>query len=363
MRIDYLVYGDAFVADGVTEKIAAQCARWRAEGHDARVVFVTYPPRQDAEPVLDAECFPFAGMSQRVRATLSAVRAIRRRRPDLVYMRYDWFSPPPVPLLAPIPVVVEINGDERAEGHLYGPAIGLYNSAHWLATIPFAAGFVTVTRELLSGLGGHATGVPATAIANGIELGGIPEEAAANEGGDRLVMLIGARPTPVWNGLDRIGALARAMPDVRFDLIGVGRAPVVADQPANLVGHEAMPRADYGPMLRHATAAIGPLALHRKDLDEACPLKVRDYLAHGLPLLTSHRDTDFLDEEPWFIHRVPNDESDITDRAGAIGRWLASVRGRRVPREAIRHLDVTVKERARLAFFAHVLARRGRPPR
>jgi hypothetical protein len=87
-------------------------------------------------------------------------------------------------------------------------------------------------------------------------------------------------------------------------------------------------------------------------MSEASPLKTREYLLHGLPVLTAYHDTDFLGEEPWFLLRLPNSEDNVGTSLPAIRAWAASIRGRRVPRDAVvARLSSEGKERARLAFL------------
>ena len=103
---------------------------------------------------------------------------------------------------------------------------------------------------------------------------------------------------------------------------------------------------------------IGPLALHRKGMSEATPLKVRDYLMHGLPILIAHDDTDFPGERPWYVLQIPNSEGTIDESLAAIEAWIAAVAGRRVPRaEVLEHIGIEAKEQARIAFFEDVVAR------
>jgi hypothetical protein len=280
---------------------------------------------------------------------------------DLFLSAWNVSSGPPV--LWPTPVVVEINSDDRRETALYGRRIWLYNEVHRLATLPIAAGFVCVTHELARTLGRLGRGRPTAVIANGIETLALPDcdaamAGSANGSGDRAVMLIGSSPVPSWNGVDRVLGLAEAMPEMEFDLVGPLLSADLGHRPPNVHLHGMLPLAGYAPLLARANFALGPLALYRKGMSEACPLKVREYLLHGLPVLTSHEDTDFIGQDPWFIRRLTNADGDVRAEVPAIRGWLDDVGGRRVPREAVLpRLGTDAKERERLAFFRHVLER------
>ncbi len=187
-------------------------------------------------------------------------------------------------------------------------------------------------------------------------------------------MLIGATPLGPWVGSDKVVALARALPELTVHVVGVDGADALgaipgstSRLPANIRLHRLLPRAEYRRLLARADFGIGPLALHRKGGSEDSPLKTREYLLHGLPVLTAYHDTDFLGEEPWFLLRLPNREDNVASSLPAIRAWAASVRGRRVPRRAVvERLSSEGKERARLAFLSGLARGAGatfaRPP-
>lgn len=56
--------------------------------------------------------------------------------------------------------------------------------------------------------------------------------------------------------------------------------------------------------------AVGSLALHRKNLNIASELKLREYTATGIPFISASNDIDFQDN-PDFIYKIKSDESDI----------------------------------------------------
>jgi glycosyltransferase involved in cell wall biosynthesis len=295
---------------------------------------------------------------------LAAARATRRFRPDIVYLRYDWWIPPVPPLLRGHPVVVEVNTDDRREAPLYGWSVGRYNALHRRVALPMAAGFVCVSNELAHALGRAGGRVPTAVIPNGVDGGDAgPLPTARREGdapGPRAVMMIGAAPAPPWNGVDKLRLLAECDPQLRIDLIGPADDGDARDMPGNVVWHGRLPRERYAPLLAGADVALGPLALHRKAMFEASPLKVREYLLHGLPVVAAYEDTDFSDERPWFLLRLPNSEDNVATFAGRIADWARTMRGRRVPRDLVLpRLGAAAKEEARLAFFERVLD--GRP--
>jgi hypothetical protein len=95
-------------------------------------------------------------------------------------------------------------------------------------------------------------------------------------------------------------------------------------------------------------------------MQEACPLKVREYLAYGLPTIIAYEDTDFVGEEPWFLLRLPNVEENVRNGVDEIRVFVQSVLGRRVPREQVSdRIGARPKEARRIAFLEGVVAARG----
>ena len=110
-----MCYWDARRRDGVAEKIASQLAAWRAAGETAELFLLSPPPAGGASLHLHGETFLFRGVADRIRATRRLYAAVKRYRPDLVYLRYDLFVPPPSGLAGHARTVVEINSNARAE--------------------------------------------------------------------------------------------------------------------------------------------------------------------------------------------------------------------------------------------------------
>ena len=273
------------------------------------------------------------------------MRDVRRWSPDVVYLRHGLVHPGLITLAGRIPCVVEVNGNDLAEFRSTSSRRYLLARATRGLLLRRAAGLVFVTHELAAMPTFAVYGRPAIVIANGIDLSGVePAPAPANEA-PRLVF-VGHPHTP-WHGVDHLESIAAGHPDWRIDIIGPGPDEVSAATP-NVTAHGPLAPAEYRQLLVHADVAIGSLALYRAGISEASTLKVREYLAAGLPVIVGYRDTDFPEGAP-FILSIPNEPSGIRSSAKAIEGFVNAWRGRRVPRPEVSHLDVTAKESARCA--------------
>jgi glycosyltransferase involved in cell wall biosynthesis len=358
MRIAYLGRWSTDAGDGVRAKVETQAAEWRRRGHDVdvfRLPLVGYG--RSAEP--GGRRLAAGAVAGSIVATARTRRAIARFAPDVAYVRYGLYLPWLRPLQRRVPTVVELNANDRAEagtlGHRGRRAL---NELSRRSLLSEACALVCVAHEIARSV--TAFGKPTRVIANGVDLDAVTPAPPRASGRPLAVFLAGV-PMP-WHGIDRLLALAAALPDWDFALIGLERSALTAPAPANVDVRPPMRREDYADVLARADVGIGSLAMHRAGLDEASPLKVREYLAHGLPVVLGFEDTDFAGAEPWFLLQLPNAGDAVPADAERLRSFGEAVRGRRVAREEIARIDWRAKEDERLAFMAEVAATAPRAP-
>jgi len=336
MRIAYVCYWNLDVPDGVTKKLHGQVEQWRARSHEVEL-FALRP----------------AGPWERFTGSGRVASAVRRFSPDLVYLRYDLYLPQIAALVRRFPTVIEVNSGLRGEMRRRRPAARVYNELSLRVLLRASVGIVCVTRAIADEIGPLRK--PVAVIANGIDLERVAATPPPANARPRLVY-VGSTHQP-WQGLDKVVRLATAAPEWDFDLVGP-RDTEVPRLPPNAMAHGFLDAAAYAGMLDGADVGIGPVAMHRNGMDEASNLKVREYLAHGLPTIIAHTDTDFADSDPWFLLSLPNVERNVDEGVDEIERFVERVRGRRVERSEIEHLASRGKEAQRLAFFEDVLGSR-----
>lgn len=350
MRIAYLgQMADVSTENGIGKKIVGQAKSWIQAGHAVRYFSLTPNTHVWAGLApLEADLVARGGPGLRMFRSFELARRIRAWRPDLIYFRYGYHSAGLPTLFREVPTVAELNSDDLTEYALtLSRAKQLYHRLTRGRVLRPVVGFIPVTHELAARFATFAK--PGLVIGNGIALDTFPSAPAPAPGAPVRLVFIGSRDTP-WHGLERIAELGRLFPDAVVDVIGTERV----DAPANVQFHGELPRRRYEPLLLGATIAIGTMGLYRKRMDEACPLKVREYLALGLPVLGGYRDTDVPDDADYFL-RVPNDAAPLAPHRDRIADWLGRWRDRRVPRAAVAHLDNAVKEKLRLDFLHRML--------
>jgi hypothetical protein len=216
-----------------------------------------------------------------------------------------------------------------------------------------ADGFVCVAHELAESPWLVALGRPATVVGNSLDVGRFPHAPPVRNERPRGVFL--GAPGLAWHGVDKIRLLAERMPEFDFDVVGPSADDLGGPVPANLVLHGFLERERYEPIVLNADFAIGTLALHRQTINETAPLKLREYLAYGLPMILAHDDPDLTSSPQWFVLKLPNQESNIEDSIQEIRAWVRDIVGRRIARDiAERLVSTSAKEPARLAFMERV---------
>lgn len=120
-----------------------------------------------------------------------------------------------------------------------------------------------------------------------------------------------------WHGLDRLlDAVKLANPEgeklVRINLVGaLNHAQKVSVQEVRVRGveiivHGVLDQDEVRSLLASTHVAIGSLALDRQNLFIGSTLKVREYLANGIPVYATHQDTALPPEFPFLYtdHKV-----------------------------------------------------------
>lgn len=326
MRLAYVCYWDLDGDDGVSRKIRSQVEHWREAGHEVML-----------------EAIRPAGGVERVRRTAAGCAAVRKFAPDVLYLRYDLFAPSVWSLARRFTSAVELNSDDRAEWLLRSRAAAAYNEVNRRALLHAAAGLVCVTEELAAGRRS------ALVLGNGLDPRDIPELALPANVRPRIAFI--GSPRQPWHGVDKIVELGRRLPELDIDVVGP-RDEELRGAPPNVFAHGVLPPSGYRPVLARADAAVGTLALHRKQMREASPLKVREYLLSSVPTMIAYDDTDLQGiDAPWLL-RLPNVESNVRDNVAAIWEFVDRARGLRVPRSEVEHrLDSRVKEQRRLEYL------------
>jgi hypothetical protein len=315
--------------------------------------------KESQSDLIEADTFFYAVAGKikteinRIKAMNRMIEAIRSFRPDLIYLRYGIYVYPAHLLMSIAPVVEEINTNDLTQHEELGGIYSLYNRLTRGVFLRNICGLVTVSRELAVSSAFASYQKPTCVIANGVELKNFPKLPPASNKIPRLVFI--GSPGCLWHGVDKLILLAKLIPDVYLDIVGYSELPEHEPLPENIALHGYLDMQKYQNILASADVAISSLALHRVQLEEASPLKSRECLAFGLPLIVAYIDTDLDDLECDFLLKIPNKEDNIQTHAQIIRDFAYQMRGRRVDRDQILRIDQAGKELDRIQFFSEIL--------
>ncbi|MDG2123493.1 MAG: hypothetical protein P8J87_07345, partial [Verrucomicrobiales bacterium] len=164
-----------------------------------------------------------------------------------------------------------------------------------------------------------------------------------------------------WHGFGEVVALANAtVGQLEIHVVG-GDVKEMSGLPDNLISHGFLDGAAYRNVFSSCDVGLGSCGLHRIPLKEACPLKMRDYLAAGLAVIVPYEDTALEEkregdgEYPEWMLKVPNGPENLVGARESILEFCRSWVGRRVPRSEVEPLiDVVALEARRVSFFKSV---------
>lgn len=368
MKIAYLTHEDISRPSGVTNKMNGQITQWKETGVQTKL-FSLKSSKPDS-PVIDSEILAVCTskkFSRKYVAMAQSVTQLRKKlalfQPDIIYTRALLYVPNLISTLKrAAPYIVEINSNDVAELKTFSRAGHWYNLLTRDLFFKNAAAFVCVSRELSLIEPFAKYRKPTLVIGNGIDTQKykhIPST-APEEGSCRFVFI--GTPGQSWHGIDKIALLASALPNEHFTIIGLTTQELEKELnynvPSNLEAIGYLDDQASSEAIASTHIGIGTLSLYAKELEEASALKVRQYLALGLPVILGYKDTDLSSHSEPFILELPNTPDNISAHIEEIKRFSISARGidRTLIRDfAARVLDTQVKEKKRLDFLQTIL--------
>jgi hypothetical protein len=145
-----------------------------------------------------------------------------------------------------------------------------------------------------------------------------------------VTMLIGSEA--IWHGYERLFSGLMSNPKlskrVTIQIIGIDKPasfswPTSQNHKVQWLGKKS--KQEIADLLQHCHIAVGTLALYRKSMKEASPLKVRECLMLGLPMIIGYFDTDVSADNRFqpFLFEVENNDSPIDWQA--IESWYINL--------------------------------------
>jgi glycosyltransferase involved in cell wall biosynthesis len=364
MRIAYVaLYLDKdIVQGGVGEKIRTQMKFWRDFGHDVKL-FTLSPDDLNLEGAsvfqyTSRKLSPFLKLVTRFFARSVAMAKladeVQRYCPDFVYLRNGLYVYPLHRIFKVAPMVAELNSYDISEYRYQGWFVYWVNRLTRGLALKSASGLVSTSYEIAEISDNARYDKPVKVIGNGIDLDrNIVLPAPANK--IPVITLVGS-PGMIWHGVDKLIRLAERCPDLMIYIVGYRSEDIDGYIPENVHLCGFLPREQVRNILKMSDVACGTLALHRKNMEEASPLKVREAAACGIPLILGYRDTDLSGLQMDCILQLPNTEDNVVTHAEQIRAFAYRMVGKRLDMEAVKScIGHKQKEETRLRFFEELV--------
>ncbi|MDA0194652.1 MAG: hypothetical protein O2887_03860 [Bacteroidetes bacterium] len=356
MRLAYLVAWDFSKESGVSTKIFAQCEFFKKALIETTIFCISKnPPSYKFIPQgvnivhLKTTWFNFPFIFYLV------YQRIKEYKPDCIYIRSLLLKPGILKIFDLAPSIYEFNTNESMELRVLSQRSlkdfikFIYHHFSYKFYLKRLTGLVTVTNELYQIYKRSFLKIPIIVVPNSIDLS--KYEMIEDERVDHEINLLfmGSEAQP-WQGVDILSKLALNVPN-NFVIHVIG---YTADEesPNNLKFYGYLEKEEYKKIVAKCDIGIGTMALYRKNMNEACPLKVREYLAYGMPCIIAYTDTAFIDNLPEWILQIPNTEDGIIEMKDDLINFCLRMKGRRLTHEEVApYIDSSIIEKKRIEFF------------
>jgi glycosyltransferase involved in cell wall biosynthesis len=334
---------------GAAKKVEDQANIWKMMGYQVEIVVLTQENfAMDWNDKSDYKVFQEGKGIGKLIIRYEITKSILDREPDILYLR-DSFPFVLTRKKTETKIVLEVQSKLQTEVFSRSLALGVFSILLDTFYLKRIDKFVFVSTELSQTKRFKRYIRPGNykVISNGIALERISKLDFSSSTNKFELIFLGQDGQP-WHGVEQIIELAKGLPEFIFHIVGISRPSI--DQLPNLFFYGHLTEQEYLPIARKCCVAIGTLNLKAKKMKEGSSLKLREYLALGLPVIIRYSDSDFMEFRD-FILQIPDNEEPITRFTKLIDEFTRHWHGKRVSRDLIAHVDMNVKERARLTFL------------
>lgn len=326
MRLLYISNHDMRAHNGVVYKIKAQVQEWSKQNHEIYIfssvgfkVFDSSFNEIYSYPLL-WKLLSRTGPFRFIVIHFCTLLAANRLNPNLIYSRYFLFSPFLVVLASLYPFIIEVNGNDQVELRNSKPFLYVYNELTRDLTFLSTRGLSFVSFELKELFSKYQK--PSLVIANGVH----PFEVDRNNILDDVVksprVNIGFSGTAnqSWHGLDKILPLFHKNKDIHLHVVGATGVPT-----ENITYYGRVDSKMNQKILNSCSVCISTLALHRTNINEASPLKSREYVLLGKRMIYAYDDRDMdsvASTYPDLFLKISNDNCNVASNEEVILKFL-----------------------------------------
>lgn len=357
MRIAYILEWDISYDSGVFNKVLSQVKVWISKGHNVKIYAITQNKRSDKlEDYIQQYSINFSFLNSNLKAYINRIISIKKVEKDLnnfnphiIYIRQPIWYPGINKFLLKFNSIMELNTDDLNEVKLFPKLkqyIYLYGREKIINSVK---GFVSVSYEIEKLYKKYNK--PIITIANGYDISQIPKfEKNINK--RKQIIFVGT-PNQEWHGVEKIVYLAKMLKEFDFHIVG----PILnlPEKINNIKFHGYLAKKDLFELYKKMDVGIGTLSLYKNRMQEASPLKVREYIAFRLPVILGYKDTDLEGKE--YVLNIGNYENNVSDNIDKIREFvnISDKLSKKINPEIISYEN---KEKKRLEFFEYDVLRK-----
>ena len=320
---------------------------WRRQGVEVETFVVGNGGRPGRSTI--------ANLVNDIRTASDLAHSISSYQPDLIC--YRWLTPIPGfigRLRRVAPVVFEIHANDIEEVAAGRPLHTLYTRFFRERELRGGSGACFVTKELAGLHEFRNIPGPRESFGNGTALSQRTEPPHSLK--NIIGMAVGQ--AHVWSGLDRFSRLAEQLPDM--DWVVACPKSALADV-TSAAGQSVIVRGtrstdEYYDEVRSWTVAIGTMALERKGLTSATPLKVRDYVGLGVPTVLPYWDDDLGPvSDPLLANLAAKNQASAPVSPEFLKDFADSAKGQNLRLSTSAVVNIESIESRRVHFFRDIL--------
>ncbi|PLY10470.1 MAG: hypothetical protein C0626_05705 [Arcobacter sp.] len=329
MRIAYILDDDISTRTGVVNKIDSKIRQWEKYGNQVQVFSLR--SKKDISCIYNGVIISTLSINKSIFRKFFAqyknIKTLRKElihfKPDIIYLRHMKYYIGIVSAFNSVcNYVIELNSNDLAESKRNNILVHLYNKLTRSILLKHAAGFVSVSHELIHSPIFSKYKKPFIVVGNGYDFNSAQYIHKENNKIVRFVFI--GTPQQSWHGIDKVITMAKYFKNYEFHIIGMTNQELQTTA-SNITTYGYLTQEKSEEIIASCDIGISTLALHRKNMTEACPLKSRQYLACGLPIIIGYKDTD-INENLEYILSIGNYESNVSDNFEKIENFIKEIK-------------------------------------
>jgi len=336
---------------GVAKKVISQIDAWGNCGIQVKLIVLTTESNSGAWNDVNqvAEVFSYSNYFVRARLRTNIFAGINKNK-DLLYCRFGFFLPSQLWYLRKIKFFTEVNTLDSEETKHRSILLKIYRRITDSFVLKKSIVNFCVTNEIVQQLESRISKSNFILIPNSINLEKFRTLPPA--GKNKLRIAFVGSNNQVWHGVDRIFNLARYLPEIQFIVIGNNS---YASDLRNIEFKNALYGTDLLKELKLCTVAISSLSLDANKMKQACPLKSREYLALGLPVIAGYQDVSFPNGANFILQLYFSPNPNWNKLAESVENFAKFWQNRRVSHSDLKSINQQIVERPRIQMISKVI--------